>query len=135
MPTVHALAPAEMLLAGQPPRHTRLRIFGSIDHPAAGALRDVPAEPATATLVLLGARFAPADNAPLLASMRNARWHRRRLLPIHLGPGAEPWCGPPWPAVEFPTGCQLNCLRFHRPRCLPHCDSPAVKARASTPSL
>jgi NAD(P)-dependent dehydrogenase (short-subunit alcohol dehydrogenase family) len=113
MRAVHAQAPVEvpMPFAEQPQRHTGLRIFGSAGHPVARALCDVRGEPATATLVLLGARFAPADNALLLAGMRNAWLHHRRLVLIHLGAGGGTLLRssmadrriPEWLSIELPA--------------------------------
>jgi NAD(P)-dependent dehydrogenase (short-subunit alcohol dehydrogenase family) len=121
MRAVHAQARVEMPMpfAEQPQRHTRLRIFGSAGHPVARALCDVPGEPATATLVLLGARFASADNALLLQGMRNAWWHRRRLVLIHLGAGGETLLRssmadrriPEWLSIELPAVPSAAALR------------------------
>jgi NAD(P)-dependent dehydrogenase (short-subunit alcohol dehydrogenase family) len=121
MRTVRALAPVEMPtpVAEQPPRHTRLRIFGSTGHPVARALCGVPGEPATATVVLLGAQFTPADNALLLDGVRNAWWHRRRLVLIHLGAGGGALLRssiagrriPDWLSIELPAVPSAAALR------------------------
>jgi NAD(P)-dependent dehydrogenase (short-subunit alcohol dehydrogenase family) len=89
MSTVHAYAPHPVAVPWSvvPPRRHSWRVLGDPGHPVAAALRGDPGAAATATAVLLGARFAPADNARLLEGIADATRHGRRLVLVHAGAG------------------------------------------------